>query len=72
MMAEPSLPLVAMMDFLDDVSVEEQVLRDVAIVKSFMLTPEKPIPQEVCHTLSVHLRQGDRSKRSSCLALAGL
>jgi hypothetical protein len=41
------LPLVAMMDFLDDVSVESEVLYGVARVKSFMLTPESPLPNEV-------------------------
>lgn len=45
------LPLVAMMDFLDDVSVEQEVLAGVARVKSYMLTPEKEIPQEVCTVL---------------------
>lgn len=44
---EAELPLVAMMDFLDDVSVESEVLKGVAKVKPFMLTPDKEIPQEV-------------------------
>eukprot|EP01127_Copromyxa_protea_P001149 TRINITY_DN1110_c0_g1_i5.p1 TRINITY_DN1110_c0_g1~~TRINITY_DN1110_c0_g1_i5.p1 ORF type:complete len:259 (-),score=19.56 TRINITY_DN1110_c0_g1_i5:48-824(-) len=41
------LPLVAMMDFLSDVSVEISVLAGVARVKSFMLTPEHELPEEV-------------------------
>lgn len=45
---EGQLPLVAMMDFLDDVSVESEVLKEVARVKSFMLTPDQELPDEVC------------------------
>ena len=47
----PKLPLVAMMDFLDECSLEQEILEGVARVVPFSLDKSKPLPPEVPPTI---------------------